>query len=163
MNKLIKKVAQTQRTGLTVLSSWNTDRNTCKPTPQPFLAFLAYQVHFSSDPMKKGTLSLPRVINFKFPLQPHKKYNITQCQELTQMKRWSYHQFPLPHLYIFFKRLWECTFWTDTGRMIWTENQRCKISIEAHNHKKQRSDHQTVNFMTSYSVLRCLQKIAAMV
>ena len=37
------------------------------------------------------TLSLPRVINFKFPLQPHQKYNITQYGELgfswlTQMK-----------------------------------------------------------------------------
>ena len=28
------------------------------------------------------TLSLPRVINFKFPLQPHQKYNITQYGEL---------------------------------------------------------------------------------
>ena len=29
-----------------------------------------------------GTLSLPRVINFKFPLQPHQKYDITQYEEL---------------------------------------------------------------------------------
>ena len=28
------------------------------------------------------TLSLPRVIKIKLPLQPHKKYNITQCGEL---------------------------------------------------------------------------------
>ena len=28
------------------------------------------------------TPSLPRVINFKFPLQPHQKYNITQYEEL---------------------------------------------------------------------------------
>ena len=28
------------------------------------------------------TLSLPRVINSKFPLKPHQKYNITQCEEL---------------------------------------------------------------------------------
>ena len=28
------------------------------------------------------TLSLPRVINFKFLLQPHQKYYITQCEEL---------------------------------------------------------------------------------
>ena len=28
------------------------------------------------------TLSLPRVINFKFPLQPHQKYYITQYEEL---------------------------------------------------------------------------------
>ena len=27
------------------------------------------------------TFSLPRVINFKFPLQPHQKYNITQYYE----------------------------------------------------------------------------------
>ena len=37
------------------------------------------------------SLSLPRVINLKFPLQPHQKYNITQYGELgfsklTQMK-----------------------------------------------------------------------------
>ena len=37
------------------------------------------------------TLSLPRVINFKFPLQPHPKYTITRYEELgfsllTQMK-----------------------------------------------------------------------------
>ena len=30
----------------------------------------------------KFTRSLPRVFNFKFPLQPHQKYNITQCGEL---------------------------------------------------------------------------------
>ena len=28
------------------------------------------------------TLSLPRVINVKFPLQPHQKYYITQYEEL---------------------------------------------------------------------------------
>ena len=28
------------------------------------------------------TLSLPRVINFKFPLQPHQKYYITHYGEL---------------------------------------------------------------------------------
>ena len=28
------------------------------------------------------TLSLPRVINVKFPLQPHRKYYMTQCEEL---------------------------------------------------------------------------------
>ena len=28
------------------------------------------------------TLSLPRVINFKFPLQPHQEYYITQYEEL---------------------------------------------------------------------------------
>ena len=28
------------------------------------------------------TLSLPRMINFKFPLRPHQKYNITQYEEL---------------------------------------------------------------------------------
>ena len=28
------------------------------------------------------TLSLPRVIKFKFPLQPHQKYDITQYEEV---------------------------------------------------------------------------------
>ena len=32
---------------------------------------------------KTLTLSLPRVINFKFLLQPHQKYNITQYEELS--------------------------------------------------------------------------------
>ena len=41
--------------------------------------------------MTNLTLSLPRVNNFKFPLQPHQKYHITQYEELgfsslTQMK-----------------------------------------------------------------------------
>ena len=37
---------------------------------------------FPRDPRDKLTLSLPRVINFKFPLRPHQKYCITQYQEL---------------------------------------------------------------------------------
>ena len=32
--------------------------------------------------VKGLTLSLPRVINFKFPLQPHQKYYTTQYEEL---------------------------------------------------------------------------------
>ena len=38
----------------------------------------SYQVCAGAD----LTLSLPRVINIKFPLQPHQKYNITQYGEL---------------------------------------------------------------------------------
>ena len=35
-----------------------------------------------TPPQKKLTLSLPKMINFKFPLQPHQKYYITQDEEL---------------------------------------------------------------------------------
>ena len=52
------------------------------------------------------TLSLPRVINFKFPLQLHTKYNIAQYAErgfslLTQVER--------PYFTFIFKRVGECT------------------------------------------------------
>ena len=56
------------------------------------------------------TLSFPRVINFKLPLQPHQKYYITQYGELafssrTQMKD--------DHTTtVFFESLGERTFWT---------------------------------------------------
>ena len=60
------------------------------------------------------TLSLPRVINIKFPLQPHQKYYITQYGQLgysylTQMKD-DYTTNPqyLTHTFVF-KRLGECT------------------------------------------------------
>ena len=52
--------------------------------------------------------------NNKFLLQPHQKYNITQYEQfgfssLTQMKD-DYTTNSLRHLYIFLKRLGECTF-----------------------------------------------------
>ena len=52
------------------------------------------------------TLSLPRVINSKFPLQPHQKYYITQYEELgfsylTQMEDDYTTKFSLPHLYTY--------------------------------------------------------------
>ena len=51
------------------------------------------------------TLSLPRVIIFKLPLQPHQNYNVTRYEELgfsqlTQMKDDYYYHFSLTHLYI---------------------------------------------------------------
>ena len=52
-------------------------------------------------------LSLSRVINVKFPLQPHQKYNITQYGQLTQMKDNYTYQFSLHHLYIFSLKGWE--------------------------------------------------------
>ena len=62
--------------------------------------------------------SLPRVINFKFPLQPHQKYNTTQYGEiafhslLDQMKG----AYTATSHYLGYtslcKRLRECTFWT---------------------------------------------------
>ena len=61
------------------------------------------------------TLSLQRVINVKFPLQPHRKHCITQYEELgfsypTQMK----HDYTSKSHYLtntfLFIRLGECTF-----------------------------------------------------
>ena len=62
-------------------------------------------------------LSFPRVINVKFPVQPHQKYNIPQYEELgfpslTQMKD---HYTADSHYIVytfFFKWLGEYTFWT---------------------------------------------------
>ena len=58
------------------------------------------------------TLSLLRVINVKFPLQPHQKY-YTHTVRRTWLfiaysgERWLYYKFLLPHLYIFSLRGWE--------------------------------------------------------
>ena len=63
------------------------------------------------------TLSLPRMINFKFLLQPHHKCYTTQYQELgfsslTQMKDdYTINSHYLTYTFLF-KRLGECTFWT---------------------------------------------------
>ena len=71
------------------------------------------------------TLSLPRVINFKFRLQPHLKYYITQCEEhgfsqLTQMKdEYTTNSHYLTHTFLF-ERLGECTF------RIWEWRVNCK-------------------------------------
>ena len=55
------------------------------------------------------TLSFPRVINFKFPLQPQQKYDITKYEELgfSYSDERLYHQFSLLHLYNFFLEGWE--------------------------------------------------------
>ena len=63
------------------------------------------------------TLSLPRMINFKFLLQPHHKCYTTQYQELgfpslTQMKDdYTVNSHYLTYTFLF-KRLGECPFWT---------------------------------------------------
>ena len=55
----------------------------------------------SCDPMACRELgltpSLPRVINFKFPLQPHQKYYITQCELLGShsLLRWKMITLPI--------------------------------------------------------------------
>ena len=58
-------------------------------------------------------LSLPRMTNFKFPLQPHQKYNMKNLASyLTQMKDdYSTNSHYLTYTFIV-KRLGECTFWT---------------------------------------------------
>ena len=60
------------------------------------------------------TLSLPRVITWKFPLQPHQKYNITQSTEWSTWlfiaysdERRLYYQLPLLHLIHFSLKGWE--------------------------------------------------------
>ena len=58
------------------------------------------------------TLSLPRVINIKFLLQPHQKYYITLYEELgfsslTRMPDDKYYQFSLPSLEQFYLQGWE--------------------------------------------------------
>ena len=70
-----------------------------------------------SFPHLKTLLTLlPRVIIFKFPLQPRQKYNITHSMEnLTfhslPRKRWLYYQFSLPYLYsLSLQRLGESYF-----------------------------------------------------
>ena len=45
------------------------------------------------------TLSLPRVINFNFTLQPHQKKDMTWLFIAYSDERWLYYQFSLPHLY----------------------------------------------------------------
>ena len=59
------------------------------------------------DSLSVLTLSLPRVINIKFLLQPHQKYYITLYEELgfsslTQMQDDKYYQFSLPSLEQFY-------------------------------------------------------------
>ena len=72
---------------------------------------------FEACPLKRLTLSLPRMINVKFPLQPHQKYYITHS-----MKNLAFHNFLRWTMIILSnshyltstflsKRLGECTFW----------------------------------------------------
>ena len=68
------------------------------------------------------TLSLLRVINFKFPLQPQQKYYITQYGELGfySLLRWKMIILPiLPTSIIHFlsNRLGECTFWSQDWKV----------------------------------------------
>ena len=50
-----------------------------------------------------STLSLPKVINFKFPLLPHQQHHIAQFDDLAFHSllwwRWPHYQFSLTHLY----------------------------------------------------------------
>ena len=72
-------------------SAWSTARDWIRPLPVVWGA--NSHAHSPDWP--------PRVINFKFPLQPHQKYNITQLEELPfqSFKVWLYFQFSL-HSYI---------------------------------------------------------------
>ena len=63
--------------------------------------------------------SFPRVINFKFPLQPHQEYYITQCLELAfhNLLIWKIDDYTIPILttwpiHFSLGRLGECAFWT---------------------------------------------------
>ena len=63
------------------------------------------------------TLSLPRVINFKFLLQPHRNYYIRVWRTWLYIaysdERWLYCQFSLPYLHNFFLKGWEnVIIWT---------------------------------------------------
>ena len=65
--------------------------------------------------LNEVTLPLPRVINFKFLLQPHKKYYITQYGELgfSQVTQMNHDFFTNSHYFTYtfrFKRLGECNF-----------------------------------------------------
>ena len=58
-----------------------------------------------------------KAINIKFPLQPHKKYYITQYEELGFHRLLRCKMITLPILttsliHFLFRRLGECTFWT---------------------------------------------------
>ena len=53
----------------------------------PFYGRQEKEPDLQSHPESHLTLSLPRVINSKFPLQPHQKYYITQCEELDFSQR----------------------------------------------------------------------------
>ena len=68
------------------------------------------------------TLSLPRVINFKFPLQPHKKHRIKRMKNLTSISLLRWQMIILPILTtvlitFHFKSLEECTLWTWSKRV----------------------------------------------
>ena len=58
-------------------------------------------------------LSLPRVINFNFPLQPHQKY-------LKYGYTTNFHYITSPFL---FERLEDCTFWTRESDHVWYANK----------------------------------------
>ena len=75
------------------------------------------------------SLSLPRVINFEFPLQPHQKYYITQYGELgfsrlTQME-WVYYQFSLHFSYISLYKCWESVLFELGSERVNPEHVEC--------------------------------------
>ena len=67
------------------------------------------QPNYEHDSATFLTLSLPRVINFKFSLQPHRKYNITVWRTWLFMPYSDeiLYQFSPPHLYISRIKGWE--------------------------------------------------------
>ena len=76
------------------------------------------------------TLSLPRVINVKFPLQPHQKYYIAQYEDFAfhSLLRRQMIVLPIPTaqlIHFFYRRLGECTFWTrERMRWFWYSSRR---------------------------------------
>ena len=59
-------------------------------------------------------LSLPRVINTKFPLQPHQLYNITQygdCLAIHSLLRWKMTNSHYLTYTLLLRVMGECTFW----------------------------------------------------
>ena len=93
---------------LTCQPEWAFKRFGCHlPTPHPLCTFfrLAPPPPTPSFVRASITPSLPRVINFKFLVQPHQKYHITQFEELgfsqlTRMKNDCTNKFSLHHLCI---------------------------------------------------------------
>ena len=106
--------------------------------------------------------SLPRVINFKFPLQRHTVWRAWLFVDYSD-ERWFYYQFPLLYLLTHFFRLEECTFWTWERKGYLLIEIICCVIIQQglyslHLYPEQNwpdlhwgEDHQTVYFMYSRS------------
>ena len=69
---------------LKILSSlvWNVEKKIALKITSVNLGILCHLSLEMFARILSRTLSLPRVINIKFPLQPHQKYNITQYEEV---------------------------------------------------------------------------------